>query len=439
MGVEYKIKERWLPVNFVEIFRGRLAKNVFMNYLSVLWLGALTLLLIPQYTRLLGAQQWGIVAVCIALQGFMTLLDAGLAQIMPRDIARVSDNPALISQTFHVFARAYLILALAGFITAQLAAQWLGNYWLKATPETVSDATIALRLVLLQFLFQFTNNAHIGYWNGVQAQVTANMRQCLFATAKHSGAIAMILWWKPVAISYLLSFALFSALEYFTNRYTIVKKFDIYGYSKIVKKEELVLLARETGMLAAGVLFGMLVSQVDRIVLSGSVSLESFGRYIVVANLGLAFLQLQYPLVRAFLPRLVTSKADVSIKAYWQMGLAILLLCILPCFLAGVLTPLILHLWIGDPIIVIQGSLPLRLILAAVALNGLYQIIYQKMLIAGAANMIFKINLIIMIIIYPMAMFAVKLFGITGGGITWLAVSILQILLGFIFYKMSRK
>jgi O-antigen/teichoic acid export membrane protein len=439
MGVEFQIKERLRTVGYAAIFRGRLAQNVFMNYLSVLWLGGMTLLLIPRYTQLLGAQQWGIVAVSISLQGFMTLLDAGLAQIMPRDIAKTSENPEVVSRIFHVFARAYLILAFTGFVIGQLAAPWFGQYWLKATPETVSDATIALRLVLLQFLFQFTNNAHIGYWNGVQAQVTANIRQCVFATAKHAGAIALIVWWKHAAIAYLLSFAFFSAIEYLSNRHAVVRSLHNAGQSTIVTKEELVSLARETGVLAAGVVLGMLVSQVDRIILSGNVSLAAFGRYVVVANLGLAFLQLQYPLVRAFQPRLVTAQTDVSSKAYWQLGFSILLLCILPCVVVGVLTPLILHLWIGDPVTVEQGTLPLRLILASVALNGLYQIIYQQMIIKGSAGMIFKINFLVIIIIVPLAMLAVRWYGIAGGGIVWLSVSILQILLGFTSVKMSRK
>ena len=432
-------KESGALVDFAALFKGRLAKNVFTNYLSVLWLGGLTLLLIPWYTKLLGAQQWGLVAVCIALQGFMTLLDAGLAQIMPRDIARSSSTPESIARTFHVFARAYLILAITGFTIGQIAAPWLGHYWLKAPPGTAADVTMALRLVLLQFLFQFANNAHIGYWNGVQAQVTANIRQCLFATAKHGGALALIVFWKPVAISYLASFAIFSVLEYLSNRNALTNSLNISGRLTAVTKDELVSLARETGVLAAGVVLGMLVSQTDRIVLSGNVALADFGRYIVVANLGLAFMQLQHPLVRAFLPKLVMAHPDVYAKAYWQLGSAILLLCVLPCAIAGLLAPLILHLWIGNPLIVEQGSLPLRLILAAVAINALYQIIYQQMIIRGSAAMIFKINLLIVILILPVATFSIKWFGITGGGITWLSVSSLQILFGFIFVKMAER
>lgn len=416
----------------------RLVRNIASNYLSVIWLGGLTLALIPWYTKLLGPQQWGLVAVCISLQGFMTLLDAGLTQIMPRDIAKVSDSPDGIARIFHVFSRAYILLGTTGCVLGQLAAPWIATYWLHSSPEMVDEATWALRIVLLQFVFQFGNNAHVGYWNGIQAQAVVNLRQCLFVSAKHLGALALMYAWHYSAIAYLLPFAMISALEYASNRRAVLAGL-ISKVSLPVSQAELISLARESGVMAVSVLIGMLISQIDRIILSGHVAVSDFGRYVIVANLGLAFMQLQHPLVRAFLPRLVTSASNQSSRTTRQMGVAIGLLCVLPCAVVGLFAPYVLRIWIGDPVVVTEGTWPLRLILSAVAINGLYQIIYQRMLVHGLAGLIFRINIAILIVILPSSIFFVTRYGINGGGFIWLTVSTLQVMLGWVFIRKALK
>ncbi len=134
-------------------------------------------------------------------------------------------------------------------------------------------------------------------------------------------------------------------------------------------------------------------------------------------------------------PKIATSALEAAPKAYRQMGVAIMLLCVLPCAFAATLAPQILHLWIGKAIIVEQGTLPLRLILAAVALNGLYQIIYQQLILKGLVSSIFRINLIILAVALPVSLITISRFGIAGGGMTWLTVSTLQILLGWVFIR----
>lgn len=412
----------------------RLARNIMFNYLSVLWVGVLTLSLIPWYTRLLDAQQWGLVAVCMSLQAVMTLLDTGLSQIMPRDVARVAHDGAARAKIFHLFARTYTALACLGFVVGQLGAPFIVEYWLQTEKSQIAGATAALRVVLVLFLFQFINNASTGYWNGTQEQVKVSLRQCFFSTAKHAFALILIMNWEASAMAYIAAFASISAFECLNNRYSVHRRLVNSGMLNL-SLGDFKRLGREVSVMALGVLIGMFISQLDRILLSGAVDMASFGRYVVVSSLGLAFMQLQAPLVRAFLPKIASSDASLITQGINQLGAAILVMCVLPCAVAAVAAPWILNLWIGDARIVEQGTLPLRLILVAVALNALYQVLYQQMLLKGMASVILKINLLILVIITPAAVWAVNQHGIAGGGMTWLAISALQLTLGYVFLK----
>ena len=410
------------------IFASQIGQNIITNYLTVVWMGGLSLALIPLYLKRLGPDQWGVVAICMAIQGFLGLLDAGLGQIMPRDIARVAEDQGAVARVFRVFSCAYLGLGLIGLVLGQAAVPWLIARWFNQGQGVAGGTDLALRLVLVQFFFQFANNAHTGYWNGLQAQKLANFRQCTFGTAKHAGALALVYMWRADAIAYLIPFVLVSAIEWLSNLRAVRRGLGDF-VSGGVSVGELRVLGREAGLLALGVLIGMLVSQIDRIVLSRSVDISSYGRYVIVANLGLAFMQLQYPLMRAFFPRIVRANASGSFSSQWQVGLSVFLLCVLPCGLVVALAPWLLQFWLGDPQIVAEGTATLRLIIGAVAVNAVYNLIYQHMLAKGKGRLVLLINLISLALVIPMTVLAVQRYGIVAGGLAWMLGAIVQ--LGF--------
>lgn len=415
--------------------RRQLLRNITTNYFSVVWLGVVSLALIPWYLAQLGTARWGIVALCMTFQALITLLDVGLSQMMPRDIARTAHDRTALAGTFRTFASCYLLLAVAGFLIAQALVGPLVTHWIRPSVETASDVMLALRIVLIQFLFQFANNAHTGYWNGIQAQTKANLRQCIFGTGKHVGAVALLFIWRSDEIAYLIPFVVVSMLEFASNRRKALQELPAQA-RRWASVGEMRALRAEGGVLALGVVAGMLLSQIDRIFLSGSVDVTAFGCYAIVANLGLAFMQLQLPLARAFLPRLAEAHPDNRPRVARQLAAAIVAMCVVPCLLLILVAPQILSLWIGSPRITELGTTPLRLILAAVALNSLYQIRYISLLIAGRSSLIFAVNVAILLLVIPTAPWIVETYGIDGGGLIWLLVTSLQIVVSWFALKL---
>jgi O-antigen/teichoic acid export membrane protein len=413
---------------------GRLMRNIATNYVSAVWLGVLALALIPWYLEHLGVRRWGVVALCMTFQGLLTLLDAGLSQIMPRDIARAAHDKKGLSAVFRTFASSYLALAVLGFCVAQALAGPVVTHWIKPDPGLHDDMLLALRVVLVQFVFQFANNAHMGFWNGVQAQGTANLRQCVFGTAKHAGAATLVAIWRPDEIAYLLPFVAISVVEFFANRRAIWRSLPD-GERRWATVAEMGALRREGATLALGVVAGMLLSQADRIFLSRAVDVATFGTYAIVATLGLAFMQLQLPVVRAFLPRLSAAPPADRARVSRQVALALMGLCIAPCLVLILVAPQILLLWTGEPRIAEAGSTPLRLILAAVALNALYQVRYLNLLVCGRSTLILVVNVVSMALVLPAAPWIVASHGIAGGGMIWVCISSLQICVSWAIMK----
>lgn len=433
-----KVEQFFMELN-KRLVPAKLSRNIFANYLTVIWMGSLSILLIPFYLRFLGADQWGIVAICMLLQGFFNLLDAGLGQIMPRDIARVAHNHSLRHKTYLVYFRAYLTLAIFGFILGQLAVPLLVSHWFSGGQSFSLQDSWAFHLVAVQFLFQFANNANVGYWNGTEQQVLANTRQCIFGALKHLGALALICFWQAQAIAYLIPFVLISMIEFFQNRKTVKSELSNVPYVPIIWADYQK-LAHEAGALFIGVLIGMLASQMDRIILSKYLDLASFGIYVIVANLGLAFMQLQLPLIKAFLPRITKdNEGGLDTGSLRRLFISLLVLCALPCLILAWQSPRILQLWIGSPDVVSAGALPLRLFFCSVAINALYQMVYLQILISGNGKWVVKTNTLVLFIILPILWFSIPFYGTASGGIYWLSMTVLQLLFGLIWLLFSRK
>jgi O-antigen/teichoic acid export membrane protein len=406
----------------------------------VIWRCALSILLIPFYVRHLPANEWGIVAICIAAQGFLTLLDAGLAQIIPRDIARVRTDQDELARKFSVFSRAYLILATCGFCVGQLAVPWLMTHWIKIADDTSSEVYASLRLAFFMFFFQFWNTVHLGYWNGLQEQHRSNISQVVFTTAKHAAAVILMLTWAPTAEAYLTGFTLCSAAEWATNRLVINRSLSHSNLK--VRVADLLTLMRKTGMLSIGVVLGLLVSQTDRIVLSNLLPIDEYGRYIAVATLGLAFFQCQGPLLTAFYPRLSVELPLGDTRSLRRLTLGIVALNVIPCLIAALTTPFFLALWMHNPEIVELGTRPLQLIFLAIAINSIYQIFYQQILVHGHATYVVWTNAANIVLVGSFIFLMAPHIGVMAGGWGWLIGSSIQLLAGAawaLFFKTRGK
>ena len=413
------------------------ARNAASSFLALAWLSLLSILTIPIYIRLLGVSEWGLVAACVSLQILSNFIDAGFSQIVPRWAAQEAQHPTRLRQHVALFRRLYLGLGLAMFGALQASAAYLAHQWYQVPAERADALELAIRIVSFQFLFQFINNLHIGVWHGLQRQVLANARACGFGTLKHAAALLALMAGMQEAWVYALAFASVACIEVCANALSVHRMLDNESTSAAEGKVALAPLLKEVSVLSGGILVGLLVSQLDRIILSRTVDVASFGIYTVVATLALAFLQLQAPVTRAFFPLIVRDiqhHGQVSVSHMKKMLLGTLLCCTLPALIAAAFAPQILTLWLHDSAVVTMGTTPLRLLLLAVALNSLYGCIHQVFIAKGLSHNVLKINLISLVGAVFLASVLGTSHGIVLGGFIWMATTATQLAFGIAWF-----
>lgn len=418
------------------LFRSVAARNAASSFVALGWLSLLSFLTIPLYIGLLGVAEWGLVAACASLQVLSNFLDSGFSQIVPRLAAQEAHNESLLHQTVRLLRRVYFSLGLLMFLVIQGFAGYLSHEWFRVPAEQINELEVAIRICSFQLLFQFVNNLHIGLWLGLQHQVLANLRNCGFGTLKHIVALSSLFLISPQVWVYVSSFALVALLEVGFNALTIRAMLASPGLA--VKNGEVKLgpLLNEVIILSGGILVGLLVSQLDRIILSRTVSAEYFGIYTVVATLALAFLQLQAPLTRAYFPVLVKAHRISGLLPSLHLKkllIGTLLMSTLPSIIACVFAPQLLTMWLNNSEIVTLGTTTLRLILLAIALNSIYNCIYQVMVASGSARLVLQLNMACLIVILIVALSVGGKLGIELGGFIWVAASLTQLILGSIW------
>jgi O-antigen/teichoic acid export membrane protein len=414
--------------------KGSIKINAITNYAAAAWIGFLTIILTPIYFNKLETSQWGIVSICLTIQSFLSILDAGLGQIMQREVARNDIDPIEDTKIFKLFSSTYLFIGVSACILGQISTTWLATKWFNNGNGMGENGEIAIRMAFTIFLFQFSNNANIGYWSGKQIQWNSNLRNCLFGTLKHIGAISVIYTVKNDAVGYLTPFLIVSCIEYIANRSTINKALKNEKKVSLTKKDYYC-LAKKTASLAVAVILGVLASQADKIILSRTIDTRTFGQYVLIVNLGLAFMQLQYPLMRAFAPSITISIKNNNDPKLIPLTRAIIIFCIAPCTIAGVFSTEILNIWTKDFTLAEIGSPLLRLILISVSLNALYNIIYQCMVARNESIIISKINLLTVILSSTILIQMSGIYKMMAGGISWLTISIIQIGFGVYWFR----
>lgn len=438
---------RFFPIDWLRRAPRSLAsstasRNAASSFVALGWLSLLSMLTIPLYIRVLGVAEWGLVAACTSLQVISNFIDAGFSQIVPRWAAQEASHLQRLRRYVELFRRVYVLLGLVMFLILQSAAGYLAHHWFQVPAGRADELEWAIRIVSFQFLFQFLNNLHIGLWLGLQRQVLANVRACGFGTLKHAAALSALVFWKPSAWVYAAAFAVVALLEVVINRQTVSHMLGPKDISEPAERITLRPLLKEVSVLSGGILIGLLVSQLDRIVLSRTLDVGTFGIYTVVAALALAFLQLQAPVTRAYFPLLVRDiqmTGRVSPLHVKRLLGGTLIFATAPALLTCALAPQVLSLWLHNPHIVSVGTTPLRLLLVAIALNSVYGCIYQVIIAAGQSHRVLQFNLISLVVACLTLIVLGTSGGIILGAVIWISNSATQLTLGSLWLIGKRR
>ncbi len=412
----------------------RLRNKILINYIGTTLIGVINILSLMAYSRLFGHDKWGIIAAYITIVNVMMMAEMGVLQLYTAEYGRSQFRQSIREK----YIRAILVVATV-VPAVILILSGLGRI-IDSTLWPFWNNFSLLTLACLFFSVSLLNNFIYADLNAEENHLEQNSRQILFLLIKNISAIILVAYLVPEPIIYFLVFLIVSILELvFNARYLKIK--SIFMGFKISETRE---FFKSIGSITGAVIVGILVFNLDRLFLSSTLPSHVFGVYAIVVTVGLYFLQLQYPLMKTFLPYLSRGDSPQDLvsnnrKILKLQVLAVTVILAPVLLTGGIFASSILPLFSIRVSEEVGTVILFRAILISIYLNAIYHVVYQRMIISGEGRFIFRVNLISLVFCFiGLACFGVASPYLTGAA-CWMLAAVTQLVGGIYFFLVHDK
>lgn len=386
----------------------------------------MSFLFVPFYINFMGAESFGLVGLYATIQGMFSLLDLGLRTTLNREIAGMStdlQNAQKMRNLVRTLGIIYwgigiFIGLIIYFLSPIIADKWLNPEKLSAdaVQQTIK---IMAAVIILQWPYVFYSGGLIG----LQRQVLLNVLNIIFSTLRGAGVL-LILWKVSATVQSYFYWQIFiSGLQ------TIAVAYFLWKYLPSAKKAAVFQfdLLKNLWRFAAGIsgitFFGLILSQIDKIILSKLLSLENFGYYTFASAIAMSLSRLFSPIFSAVYPRftqLVILGEDKRLRQLYHSSCQLMSLVVLP--ISGVLIMFskeILLFWTQNSVVSENVYLIVSILLIGYSLNGLMNVPYALQLAYSWTRLAFYINMGSVVVIVPLIYFLAINYGSIGAAAGW--------------------
>ena len=404
-----------------------LGKNISANLLSNLWLTALLLSLTPLYIWLLGVESYGLIGFYLSWVAILAILDMGISATVVREIAwRTAqlDAKGTVPSLVRSLEVTYwgIILTLGACILT--GAWFFGAGWFQAESLQPEEIRNVLMLMAVSLVTQVPSGLYIGGLMGLQRQVECSGLVALFGTLRGLGSILVLWFISPDIHTFFLWQIVASIIQTWVMRWSLWRRIPIDGHPARFSLGMLLTLKGFVGAVMLISILGIVMSQLDKMILSRLASLEEFGLYILAWTVASGLSRLATPLIQAFSPQFteLVSRGDEGGLAK-QVRIACQLMSALiipPVALIVFLSKPILFAWLGSEIIA-DGAAP---ILAVMVVGAMFaSCSFPSVSIVYSRNQLMPVvalNIICVIVLVPLLILAVLYFSVMGAAYIYL-------------------
>ncbi len=417
-----------------------LKRNLIANYLGQGWTALMGLAFIPLYIKYLGIEAYGLIGLFALLQAWLSLLDMGMTPTLGREMARFTGGTHSAQSIRDLLRSIELItLGIAALIAGGvvLGSNWIATHWLTAETLPVEVVAQAFAIMGLVTALRFAETIYRSSIAGLQRQVLLNIVSSSMATLRGLGAVAILVWVSPTIKAFFLWQGLISVLT--------LGILAAATYASLPRAERMARFSmtalRSVWRFAGGMIgitfLALLLTQVDKILLSKLLSLSEYGYYTLAAVVAGALYMLIGPITQAVYPRLceLYARDDTAALAetYHKGAQLVSVVAGSAAIVMIVFSETFLRLWTQDHALAARSAPLLSLLMLGNLLNGLMWVPYQTQLAHGWTSLAIRINIVAVAIIVPAILWATPRYGAEGAAWVWVSLNAGYLVIGVQF------
>lgn len=405
-------------------------RNIVANYLGSAWNALMLVVFIPLYIRFLGIEAYGLIGVFVLLQSWLSILDVGLTPMLSREMARLTAG-AHTAQGIRDLVRSvewvYAVIALVILLSVAISASWLATHWLRA--EKLSTDTVAQALMISgpAIAARWLCGLYREALSGLQRQVWLNGCTAFFATVRGAGAVGVLAWISPSIQAFFAFQALLLGLEALTLAREMRRILPVAPRSARFDRQALHAVRHFAGGMAAITVLAVLLTQVDKLLLSRLLPLSEFGYYALASTVAGSLTVMIEPIRNATYPRMTQLAAlgdrSALAEAYHTYSQLLTLMIVPASLVLALFSEHVLLLWTRDATTTRAVAPLASLLVIGSMLNGLMHTPYTLQLAHGWTRLTMVTNAIAVVILVPAIYIAVSAKGASGAAMIWIILN----------------
>lgn len=342
----------------MKLKKSSIKKNTIANYIGQLYLMLIGIVIAPLYLQYLGAEAYGLVGFFTLMQAWMNLLDLGLSPTLGRQAAYARGRKngfEPFKKLLKSFEIIFFVLALFIILSIYLSSDWISQNWIKAEKLDISTLTYCVSLMGCMIGLRWFTGLYRSGINGLEDQIWANIANISLISLKFIGAL-LLLAFISQDIRHFFEYQVFIALievAVFASRFykklptTQVTPGLISFDWQIVKS-----IAPYALSIAYTAGVWVLITQTDKLILSGVLTLAEFGYFSLIALVAGGVTMLTGPISQAVMPRLILlfsqDKKQELLELYSQASQFVAVISLSISLMIGLYAEPLIYAWTGD-------------------------------------------------------------------------------------------
>ena len=330
--------------------------NASANFVGLGYTTLIGIVVLPLYLQFLGAEAFGLVGFFLVLQAWMQVFDLGMSPLLSRQTAQARGEDIGYLELRRLLRSLELIVAVVALLVVSAIAggsMWISDNWLNVASLGTDKVANCIVLMSVIIGFRFFVSLYRSGVQGMENQVRLNVANILLVTLKFVGAFLLLKFLTREITHFFIYQLAVGALELsimMTMFYRCIPTTEKVGVAMYWASLKPVLPF--AGGMAYTAAIWVLMTQLDKLVLSNILPLSEYGYFSLVAVVAMGISQIGAPISHAILPRmtfLLSQGDEQGMVLLYRQSTQLMAVIILPLTaVVAFFSAELLFAWTGD-------------------------------------------------------------------------------------------